>query len=170
MPLLVVAVVLGAGGCGSATTATWAQRFTQGGVSMEPTVKAGQVITTHGVGRGYKPRRGDVVLFHPDGEKWGETKAPFLKRVIAVGGETIACCDPAGKVTVNGAPLDEPYVTNDSPLDAPPTPQVCRSRRFGPVAVDKDAIFVMGDNRAASNDSRCAGSVPAASVIAVMTG
>jgi signal peptidase I len=170
VPLLAVAAVLGAGGCGRASTATWAQRFTQGGVSMEPTVKAGQVITTHGVGREYKPRRGDVVLFHPDGEKWGVSKAPFLKRVIAVGGETIACCDPTGKVTIDGAPLDEPYVTNNSSLDAPPTPEVCRSRQFGPVTVAKDAIFVMGDNRAASNDSRCAGPVPAASVVAVMAG
>jgi signal peptidase I len=171
VPLLAVAVALGAGGCGRATTATWAQRYTQGGVSMEPTVKAGQVITTRAVGRGYRPRRGDVVLFHPDGEKWGvTTKAPFLKRVIAVGGETIACCDPAGKVTVNGAALDEPYVTKDSPLDAPPNPQVCVSRRFGPVTVPKDTIFVVGDNHAASNDSRCAGPIPTASVVAVMTG
>jgi signal peptidase I len=170
--LLAITVVLGAGGCGRATTATWAQRFTQGGVSMEPTVKAGQVISTHGVGREYRPRRGDVVLFHPGGGKWGAaaTKAPFLKRVIAVGGETIACCDPNGRVTIDGTALDEPYVTNDSPLDAPPNPQVCLSRRFGPVAVTKDAVFVMGDNRAASNDSRCAGPVPAASVFAVMTG
>jgi signal peptidase I len=170
VPLLVVAVALGTGGCGRATTATWAQRFTQGGVSMEPTVKAGQVITTRAVGRGYRPRRGDVVLFHGDGEKWGVTKAPFLKRVIAVGGETIGCCDPAGKVTINGVALNEPYVTKDSPLDAPPNPQACLSRRFGPVAVARDAVFLTGDNRAASNDSRCAGPVPVSSVFAIMTG
>lgn len=170
VPLLVVAVVLGMGGCGRAATATWAQRFTQGGVSMEPMVKAGQVITTHAIGRGYRPRRGEVVLFHGDGEKWGVTKAPLLKRVIAVGGETIACCDPTGKVTIDGRPLDEPYVTEDSPLDAAPDPQTCRSRRFGPVAVGSDTVFLMGDNRFASNDSRCAGAVPVSSVFAVMTG
>ena len=38
---------------------------------MEPTVKAGQVITAHAVGRGYQPRRGDVVLFHPGRRKMG---------------------------------------------------------------------------------------------------
>jgi hypothetical protein len=54
--------------------------------------------------------------------------------------------------------------------DAPPNPQACLSRRFGPVAMARDAVFLMGDNRAASNDSRCAGPVPVSSVFAIMTG
>jgi signal peptidase I len=169
LPLLVVAVAVAAGGCGRATAAIRADRFTQGGVSMEPTVKAGQVITARAVGREYRPRRGDIVLFHGGGGKWGDSAAPFLKRVIAVGGETIACCDPTGKVTINGAPLVEPYVTKDAPLDMPPSPNSCGPRRFGPVAVATGAVFVMGDNRAASNDSRCAGLIPMASIFAVMT-
>jgi signal peptidase I len=72
-------------------------------------------------------------------------------------------------VTINGTPLTEPYVTNDAPLDMPPSPDGCGPRRFGPVAVATGAIFVMGDNRAMSNDSRCAGPIPATSVFAVMT-
>lgn len=167
--LLVVAVLAGASGCGGATAAAGADRFTQGGVSMEPTVKAGQAITVRAVGRDYRPRRGDIVLFHPAGGRWGDTKAPFLKRVIAVGGETIACCDSAGQVTINGRPLVEPYVANDAPIDLPPNPDYCGSRRFGPVAVATGAVFVMGDNRAMSNDSRCAGPITATSVFAVMT-
>lgn len=98
---------------------------------MEPAVEAGQVITVREVGRTYGPRRGDIVLFHPDGDQWGDTKASFLKRVIAVGGDTIACCDSAGKVTINGRPLAEPYVANDAPLDMPPSPHACGPRRFG---------------------------------------
>ncbi len=145
----VAVVVAGVGGCGAATPVARAERFTQGGGSMEPTVKPGQVITTRAVGRKYKPRHGDVVLFHPPGGRWGDRKTSFLKRVIAVGGETIACCDSAGKVTINGKPLAEPYV-------------------FGPVAVATGTVFVMGDNRAASNDSRCAGPIPETSVFAVM--
>jgi signal peptidase I len=136
---------------------------------MEPTVKAGQVITVRAVGGEYKPGRGDIVLFHGGGGQWGDATAPFLKRVIAVGGETVACCDSAGKVTVNGRRLDEPYVANDGPLDMPPSPQLCGSRRFGPVAVAAGTVFVMGDNRANSNDSRCAGPIPASSVFAVMS-
>jgi signal peptidase I len=166
--LLVVAVVAGVGGCGAATALGGANRYTQAGVSMEPTVKAGQVITVRAVRGQYRPRRGDIVLFHGGGGQWGDTTAPFLKRVIAVGGETIACCDSAGKVTINGTPLVEPYLANDAPLDMPPSPHFCGPRRFGPVAVAMGTVFVMGDNRAVSNDSRCAGPIPATSVFAVM--
>jgi signal peptidase I len=135
---------------------------------MEPTVTAGQVITAREVGREYRPRHGDVVLFHPPGGRWGDRTVLFLKRVVAVGGETIACCDPAGKVTVNGTSLDESYVSNDSPLDVPPNPHYCGPRRFGPVEVAQDAVFVMGDNRASSIDSRCDGPIPTTSVFAVL--
>lgn len=164
--MLVVAVLAGAGGCGGDAAEGRAERFTQGGGSMEPTVKAGQVITARRVEHQYQPRRGDIVLYHPGGDR---PDARFLKRVIAVGGETVACCDQAGQVTVDGKPLAEPYVANDSPLDLPPNPSSCLPRRFGPVAVAKGALFVMGDNRIASNDSRCTGTIPATSVFAVMT-
>ena len=137
---------------------------------MEPAIKAGQVITAREVGREYKPQRGDIVVFHADGGQWGHSTAPFVKRVVAVGGETIACCDLAGKVTINGSPLAEPYVVNDSRLDMAPDPHFCGPRRFGPVTVATDALFVMGDSRALSNGSRCAGPIPATSVIAVMIG
>jgi signal peptidase I len=168
LSLLVVGVVAGASGCGAAGAVGGADRFTQAGVSMEPTVKAGQVITVREVGREYKPRRGDIVLFHGGGGQWGDTTAPFLKRIIAVGGETVACCDVAGKVMIDGTPLAEPYVADDAPLGMPPTSQSCGSRRFGPVTVAAGTVFVMGDNRATSNDSRCAGPIPATSVFAVM--
>jgi signal peptidase I len=164
-PLLVVAVVAG---CDS-STAGGTEQFTQGGVSMEPAVKAGQVITVRTLKGGYTPARGDVVLFHGDQAHWVNTTSPLLKRVVAIGGETVACCTIAGKVTVNGEPLDEAYVTEDAPLEAQPDPHSCGPRRFGPVLVPGDAVFVMGDNRAKSNDSRCAGPIPAASVFAVMT-
>lgn len=185
LALLVVAVLAGTAGCGGSNASDGnasddgntsdgnasggTDQFTQGGVSMAPTVKAGQVITVRQVGRDYKPQRGDVVLFHSNGGQWGDRTAPLLKRVVAVGGETIACCDPAGKVTVNDVPLDEPYVSDDGPLDLPPNPQDCGPRRFAPVGVATGSVFVMGDNRANSNDSRCAGPVPTASIFAVMT-
>lgn len=71
-------------------------------------------------------------------------------------------------MTINGTPLVEPYVANDAPLDMPPSPYSCGPHRFGPVAVATGTVFVMGDSRAVSNDSRCAGPVPAMSVFAVM--
>jgi signal peptidase I len=77
----------------------------------------------------------------------------------------LSCCDDQGRVTVNGTPLDEPYVTENSPEDAPPSAQECRSRKFGPVTVDEGQMFVMGDHRLVSQDSRCQGQVPIGNVI-----
>jgi signal peptidase I len=168
LSLLVIATVAATSACGSEPDT---EQFTQGGVSMEPTVKSGQVITATTVEGEYEPHRGDVVLFHVDDEKWGTaTGAPLLKRVVAVGGERVACCDPAGRLTVDGRPLDEPYVVKNSSPNEPATPQSCASRRFAEVAVAPGTLFVLGDNRAASVDSRCAGTIPASSVFAVMTG
>jgi signal peptidase I len=164
MALLLVVVAVA--GCGDGEAAT--EQFTQGGVSMEPTGKAGQVITARAVTGTYEPRRGDVVLFRSAGGAWGDHDGPLLKRVVAVAGETIACCDDAGKVTVDGKPLDEPYVTEDAPLDEPPAPGYCGPRRFAAVTVPANSVFLMGDSRARTNDSRCAGPVPASSVFAVM--
>jgi signal peptidase I len=169
--LAVLAVLAGSAGCGAASAVSGADRYRQGGGSMEPTVKAGQVINVRKVGHGYTPRHGDIVLFHGT-EKWSASPASevFLKRVVAVGGEVIACCDSAGLVTVDDSPLDEPYVKDNSPLDAAPAPGTCLARKFDPVTVPPDMVFLMGDNRMASNDSRCEGPVPASSVFAVMTG
>lgn len=69
----------------------------------------------------------------------------FVKRVIAVEGQTVQCCDEEGRVTVDGEPLDEPYIFENTPLE---------SRTFGPVTVPEDRLWVMGDHRSASADSK----------------
>ncbi|MDG4791531.1 signal peptidase I [Micromonospora sp. WMMD1102] len=168
--LMVLLLVVAVAGCGDgeATGTGATEQFTQGGVSMEPTVESGQVVTVRTVGGTYEPRRGDVVLLRSPGGLWGDREAPLLKRVVAVGGETIACCDTSGRVTVDGKALAEPYVAEDASLDEPPNPHSCGSRRFAAVTVPADSVFVMGDSRARSNDSRCAGPVPVSSVFAVM--
>jgi signal peptidase I len=76
----------------------------------------------------------------PAGEK------DFIKRVIGVGGDHVACCDSKGRVTVNGTPLIEPYLY---PGDSP-------NAGHGPfsVTVPKDHLWVMGDHRSNSADSR----------------
>jgi signal peptidase I len=74
----------------------------------------------------------------------------FVKRVVAVGGQTVQCCDDKWRVLVDGKPLDEPYVywQNGVP-DA--------RQRFDPVVVPEGTLWVMGDNRSDSCDSRCQG-------------
>lgn len=82
----------------------------------------------------------------------------LVKRVIGVGGDRIACCDDDGRIVLNGVPLVEDYIKG-------PTNQV----RFD-VVVPADAVFVMGDNRGDSRDSRyhletADGGVPASDVV-----
>lgn len=102
---------------------------------------------------------GDLVGFGQPGEK------DFIKRVIAVPGDTVACCDAGGRVTVNGQPLRESYIFEDALDDVPPSATECRSREFKPVTVPSGHIFVLGDHRLVSQDSRCQGPVPIENVI-----
>jgi len=101
---------------------------------------------------------GDLVGVSRPGEK------DFIKRVIGVPGDRVKCCDQ-GRVTVNGVPLDETYVTEDSPPDMPPSRGECRSRQFDEVVVPPGQLFVMGDHRLVSQDARCQGPVPIDNVI-----
>ncbi len=89
----------------------------------------------------------------------------FVKRVIAVGGQTVECCDEQHRVKVDGKPLDEPYIywqPGTSPENHEP---------FEPVKVPEGHLWVMGDNRTNSTDSRkqggggVAGTVPEENVI-----
>jgi signal peptidase I len=102
---------------------------------------------------------GDLVGVSRPGER------DFIKRVIGLPGDKIACCDDKGRITVNGEPVDEPYIFEDSPLDAPPNPRQCTSRRFAEVTVPPNEMFVMGDHRLVSQDARCQGPVPIDNII-----
>jgi signal peptidase I len=92
------------------------------------------------------PRRGDIVVFRfPE-----EPEKDFIKRVIAVGGDTVEARKK--KVYVNGEPLDNDYAIYTDPHVIPGALQP--RDNFGPVTVPEGKLFVMGDNRDHSYDSR----------------
>jgi signal peptidase I len=93
-----------------------------------------------------KPKRGDIIVFkYPD-----DPDRDFIKRVIGVEGDIIESKDKT--VFVNGKPLKEPYAqhTDNSLRIGGIEPR----DNFGPYLVPKDKLFVMGDNRDQSYDSR----------------
>lgn len=103
-------------------------------------------------------RRGDIIVFrYPE-----QPETDFVKRVIALPGETISLRDK--KVHINGKPLDEPYVVHADPTIFPYEPmqiEPYRSRdNLRPVTVPAGQYFAMGDNRDHSHDSRFWGPVP----------
>jgi len=96
-----------------------------------------------------EPERGDIVLFRsPNG---GED--PLIKRVVGLPGEEIEF--RAGTLYVNGEAQREPYLTGRRPA----------GKSYGPKRVPEDHVFVMGDNRANSFDSRYFGPVPTENLI-----
>lgn len=139
--------------------------------SMEETLMIGDRVAVNRLEyRLGEPQRGDVVVFDGIGSFIPEELAPpkedpvsalfseigrtlglipppdtvFVKRVIGVGGDRVTCCDDQGRLLVNGVPLDEPYlypgdVASTTPFD---------------VVVPEGALWMMGDHRSASADSR----------------
>lgn len=129
-----------------------------------------EVTTTgspNGLVRGLQQVGALVGLAPPD-------ERDFVKRVVATGGHTVRCCDAQGRVQVDGMALTEPYVVNDFPfvpatLDC--TSSVTSGRCFAAVTVPEGHLWMMGDNRNNSSDSRfhvgddARGTVPVANVI-----
>ena len=84
------------------------------------------------------------------------TRAYTVKRVVATGGEKVACCDDGGHVTVDGVALNEGYLGSDLPFESGSNDcsSSARSARcFPEITVPPGSLFVLGDNRANSADS-----------------
>jgi signal peptidase I len=112
--------------------------------SMESGLRIGDRVLVNKLAYrfGAEPRRGDVVVFDGTGY-FGD--ADYIKRVVGVGGDHVVCCDKEGRVKVNGRSVDEStfLYPGDSPSSVP----------FD-VVVPDGTLFVLGDHRSDSSDSR----------------
>ncbi|MFJ5143960.1 signal peptidase I [Curtobacterium sp. NPDC088465] len=128
--------------------------------SMERTLLIGDNVLVNELVPGVAPlRRGDVVVFRDPGD-WltSEQGDDLIKRVIGLPGDRVSCCDAEGRLSVNGHAVDEPYVVRPSDVDRV-------SAEDFDVTVPAGRIWVMGDNRYESADSRIHGTVPMADVV-----
>ncbi|MFE7287714.1 signal peptidase I [Streptomyces noursei] len=107
--------------------------------SMAPTIAPGARVLAEKVS-GSEIRRGDVVVFKDT--TWGDL--PMVKRVVGVGGDKVACCTKKGLLTVNGTPVEEPYLQGDGPA----------SPIGFKAVVPTGQLFLLGDHRNDSLDSR----------------
>jgi signal peptidase I len=114
------------------------------GDSMAPTLRSGDVAVLGKIGG---PRVGQVVVLRDP-----QDGSPVVKRVVALGGQTVEIRD--AYLYVDGAEVDEPFVDH-SRIDGV---------YFGPVTVPAGDVFVLGDSRDGSIDSRIFGPVPSSAV------
>lgn len=141
---LIVLAVLGGLACawygsGAVSYATSLRLYMVPSASMAPTLMPGDRIAVETLPPS-RPARGELWIFN-------SPRGPlFVKRVVGLPGETIEVA--AGKVKIDGKPLDEPYLTS-------PT-----SYTLAPVHLAADEYFMLGDSRAVSNDSHLIGPVP----------
>ncbi|HET8930714.1 MAG TPA: signal peptidase I [Acidimicrobiales bacterium] len=144
--------------------------------SMIPTLENGDRIVVNKLSyRLHSVNRGDVVVFTtPDCESVDEPKwancgtvgnyEDLVKRVVAVPGDRLAIADD--HVYVNGERLDEPYVNpGAATVQQPPYGCGFTGTRAHPFVIPDDMVFVMGDNRSDSLDSRCFGPIPESSLV-----
>ena len=111
--------------------------------SMEPNFREGQFILVNKLAfKMGEPSRGEVIVFHNP----GNVEEDYIKRVIGLPGDEVEIRDQT--VYINGQTLAEPYATNPF------------RDNYGPTVVPPNHLFVMGDNRGNSSDSRRIGPIP----------
>ena len=127
--------------------------------SMFPTLEIGdRVLVNKFLYRFANPSRGDIVVFESSGVESGqelirravrvEGDTELIKRVVGVAGDSVEV--EKGVLYINGEAQEEPYINRQPPDESD----------YGPIEVEEGKVFVMGDNRAGSLDSRALGPIP----------
>ncbi len=127
------------------------------GASMQPTLQENDRLYVNRFF--YKPEKGDVIIFKPE----SDPDRPYVKRVIATEGDTVYIDFENGDVYVNGQVIDEPYIKDKTTRTGAYIMECIANGQYSkdnPIVVEKDKVFVMGDNRNNSRDSREIGQVP----------
>jgi len=107
------------------------------GPSMEPRIQPGEVVLINTLAYRFEPpARGQIIAFRHD----APTPETYIKRIVGLAGDRIVIAN--GTVSVNGVPLSEPYV------------RFSTAQTLAPVIVPAGSVYVLGDNRSDSDDSR----------------
>nr|WP_260407963.1 signal peptidase I [Planomonospora venezuelensis] len=136
------------------------ETYTMSSEGMEPTIKKGSRVTARTVDGDYVPKTGDIVVF--DASKWG-VNGFIIQRVIGVPGSTVQCCDPQGRHLLDGRPMDETHLYPNDYREP-----------FGPLTIPTGRLWLEGDHRRISLDSRYRheelgdGTIPVSDVIGVV--
>ena len=127
---------------------------------MESTVLPDQYVLIDKLTPRWAPyARGDIVVLHPPSQYPDPDGTPFIKRIIGLPGDSIEIRD--GEVFVNGTALDEPYLFTEDGIRQPTDPTGAASEWLVPI----DELYVLGDHREESADSRVFGPVRISQVI-----
>ncbi len=118
------------------------------GQSMEPNLRPNQQLIIDKLSyRFHNPKRGDIIVINVR-----TSDIPYIKRVIGLPGEVLEVRN--NRVYINGVVLSESYISEITHGD------------YGPVTIPDEQVFVMGDNRRSSRDSRAVGTIPFDDIIA----
>ena len=121
--------------------------------SMLPTLEVGDRVLVNKLSYDFGDiERGDLIVFDRPGGPGPDGISELIKRVIALPGETVAAQE--NQILVNGRPIEEDYLTEGTVTSS-----------FGPEVVPEDTVWVMGDNRAQSDDSRRFKAIPQDDII-----
>ena len=130
-------------------------------ISMERTLEPEQYVLVDKLTPRFDAyNRGDIVVFDPPAD-WGDSNTPFIKRVIGEPGDSVEIRDD-GLVYINGVALDEPYLYADESGAPQATTAPLGQAKW---TVPEGELFLMGDHRQSSADSRTFGPVPIDRVI-----